>query len=102
MLREIARHDQLTANNLLENRANRHLGCINRQENRLTSSAVPRPVEYPDDRVVKSVRIPAGIDAELRAVAHDRQVSVNLVINWALEDFLRRAKPAQDLRPNEA
>lgn len=56
-----------------------------------------RPREYDEDRVTKAIRIDRDLDARLKAVARERGVSVNVVMTMALEDFLKRLKPLEEL-----
>lgn len=56
-----------------------------------------RPREYDDDRVTKAVRISPELDMRLKATARERGVSANLLINAALEDYLDRLLPVEQL-----
>lgn len=57
-----------------------------------------RPRQFSEDRVTKAIRIPAELDEKLKHLAEDRQVSVNLIATWALEDYAKRAKSTDELR----
>jgi predicted HicB family RNase H-like nuclease len=57
---------------------------------------VSRPVEF-DDRVTKSLRVTPETDARLKAVAAERGVSVNTIINAAIEGYLTRLVPLSEL-----
>ena len=56
-----------------------------------------RPREYDDDRVTKAVRIGPELDARLKKAARERGLSVNLLMNVALEDYLDRLLPLDQL-----
>ncbi|HOT78492.1 MAG TPA: ribbon-helix-helix protein, CopG family [Microthrixaceae bacterium] len=56
-----------------------------------------RPREF-DDRVTKAVRLSPQLDERLKALARERQVSVNLIMNWALEEYVEQAPRVEDLR----
>ena len=58
---------------------------------------IGRPREYEDDRVTKALRISPDLDQRLKAAARERGVSVNLLMNAALEDYLRRLVPLEDV-----
>lgn len=60
-------------------------------------TATGRPREYEPGRVTKAVRIPAQLDEQVKAAARERGVSVNLLVNSALEDYLRRLLPVDQL-----
>ncbi len=56
-----------------------------------------RPREYDDDRVTKAVRISPDLDRQLKAAARERGISVNLLINTALADYLDRLVPVDEV-----
>ena len=56
-----------------------------------------RPREYNDERVTKAVRISPELDHRLKAAARERGVSVNLLMNAALDDYLGRLVPVEQL-----
>jgi len=56
-----------------------------------------RPREFERDRVTKAIRISKALDAQLKKTALERGVSVNLLMNTALEDYLKRLMPLEDL-----
>lgn len=56
-----------------------------------------RPREYGEDRVTKAVRISPELDDRLKAAARERGVSVNLLINTALDDYLERLLPVEQV-----
>ena len=56
-----------------------------------------RPREYDEERVTKAVRISQELDLRLKAAARERGVSVNLLMNAALDDYLGRLLPVAKL-----
>ncbi|MGI8755647.1 MAG: toxin-antitoxin system HicB family antitoxin [Acidimicrobiales bacterium] len=56
-----------------------------------------RPREYDAERVTKAVRISPELDARLKEAARSRDVSVNLLMNIALDDYLDRLLPVDQL-----
>jgi len=52
-----------------------------------------RPREFEENRVTKALRISPEMDTRLKNVAHERGVSVNVLVNIALQDFLDRLLP---------
>lgn len=56
-----------------------------------------RPREYDEERVTKAVRISPELDQRLKMAAHERGVSVNLLMNAALDDYLGRLVPVERL-----
>ncbi|MEM7341844.1 MAG: CopG family transcriptional regulator [Actinomycetota bacterium] len=58
-----------------------------------------RPKTYSEDRKVKAVRISEELDRDLKAVSAERGVSVNLLINRAIADYLARLTPVDELLP---
>ncbi len=56
-----------------------------------------RPREYDDERVTKAVRISPELDLRLKAAARERGVSANLLMNAALDDYLGRLVPVEQL-----
>ncbi len=56
-----------------------------------------RPREYPDGRITKALRIPPELDEQLKLSAKERGVSVNVLINAALADYLARLLPVKEL-----
>lgn len=56
-----------------------------------------RPIEYDEKRVTKALRISTALDQELKAIARERGVSVNVLINAALTDYLGRLLPMEKL-----
>ena len=51
-----------------------------------------RPRTYTEERISTQVRIPASTHRRLRKEAADRDVSVNYLINRAVDQFLRDLK----------
>jgi len=58
--------------------------------------SVGRPREYAE-RHQKNVRLPVEMNDRLRAVAAEREVSANSIINHAVKDFLDRLIPLNEL-----
>lgn len=48
----------------------------------------PRRIDPPPPRINTGVRFPPGLLARIRAEAERRRVSVNRLIEWAVEDWL--------------
>jgi predicted HicB family RNase H-like nuclease len=59
--------------------------------------ATGRPREYEQDRVTKAVRISPELDARLKEAARERGVSVNLLVNAAVGEYLERLVPLDQL-----
>jgi predicted HicB family RNase H-like nuclease len=57
-----------------------------------------RPKVHQGDRITTAVRIPRELHDRLRQAADDRQVSVNLLLVKALEDYLGRLIPLEELQ----
>lgn len=59
---------------------------------------------YQEERVVRAVRLPASTDAELRALAAERKVSINQLVAGAVERLVRDqpASGARVVDPGEA
>lgn len=51
----------------------------------------------PDDRRQIQIRVPPTIFDALQIAANERGVSVNLLINRAIEDFLDRLIPIEEI-----
>jgi predicted HicB family RNase H-like nuclease len=60
---------------------------------------VGRPRIHHEERVTTAVRLPRSLHERLRAAADERQVAANLLVQKALEDYLRRLRPVADLAP---
>jgi predicted transcriptional regulator len=58
---------------------------------------IGRPREFEEQRVTKAVRISRDLDQRLKQVARERGVSVNVIMNMALNDYLQRLLPLEDL-----
>ena len=58
---------------------------------------IGRPREFEEQRVTKAVRISPDLDQRLKQVARERGVSVNVIMNTALNDYLQRLLPLEDL-----
>jgi hypothetical protein len=55
-----------------------------------------RPSEY-GERVTKSLRVSRDLDARLRSAARERGIGANVLVNLALEDYLKRLIPLDAL-----
>jgi predicted HicB family RNase H-like nuclease len=49
-----------------------------------------RPRIYDEPRVATAIRLPTSLHEELRAAAAERDVSVNVLVNRAVQAYLRR------------
>lgn len=56
-----------------------------------------RPKVHHENRVTTAVRLPEGLHLRLKEAAEDRDVSVNLLVTKALEDYLARLVPADEI-----
>jgi predicted HicB family RNase H-like nuclease len=56
-----------------------------------------RPAEFSSDRVTKALRVSPELDRRLKSAAAERGVSVNVLINAALNDYLQRLVPVDQL-----
>jgi predicted HicB family RNase H-like nuclease len=56
-----------------------------------------RPREYQQDRVTKALRISPELDVRVRQAARERGLSANVLINYAIEDYLKRLRPVDEL-----
>ncbi len=56
-----------------------------------------RPREYDTDRITKAVRLTPELDRRLKAAARERGISVNVLINAAVDDYLERLLPMAEL-----
>ncbi len=56
-----------------------------------------RPREYDEERVTKAVRISSELDLRVKTAARERGVSVNLLVNAALDDYLSRLVPVSQV-----
>lgn len=54
-----------------------------------------RPRIYDEPRVATAIRLPASLRHELRTLAAERKVSVNLLVTRAVSDYLRRIRPPE-------
>lgn len=59
-------------------------------------AATGRPREY-DDRVTKAVRMSPDLDERVKTAARERGISANVLINAALEDYLERLLPVDEV-----
>ena len=63
-----------------------------------------RPKRHLEPRVATAVRLPVTVHERLREAAEERQVSVNLLVEKAIDDYLARLVPVDELeltRPNK-
>jgi hypothetical protein len=58
---------------------------------------VARPKLTSDSRVTTAVRLPPELHQRLRAVADERHVAVNYLVVKALEDYLQRLIPIDEV-----
>ena len=49
-------------------------------------------------RTTTAVRFPEAVHEQLRAAAEERELSINFLVVKAVEDFLRRLLPADEVR----
>jgi predicted HicB family RNase H-like nuclease len=56
-----------------------------------------RPRVHTEDRVTTAVRVPKTLHDRVRAAAHERQVGVNFLVVRALEEYLDRLVPVDEL-----
>jgi predicted transcriptional regulator len=67
---------------------------------------VPRPRVYDQPRVATAVRLPKQLHQRIQRAADERQVSVNYIVERAIERYLERMVPVAELdlerdeRPN--
>ena len=55
-----------------------------------------RPQEF-GERITKAVRLDPDLNRRLKEEARRRNVSANLLINAAVEDYLQRLVPVEDI-----
>jgi hypothetical protein len=55
-----------------------------------------------DTRTTTAIRFPVALHDALAKAAADRDLSINYLVIRAVEDFLPRLIPADELTPNEA
>ena len=55
-----------------------------------------RPRIHEEPRVATAIRLPTSLRDELRTVAAERDVSVNLLVTRAVVDYLRRLPSLSD------
>ena len=56
-----------------------------------------RPKVYDEERVATAVRLPRSLHEQLHAAAEERQVAANLLVEKAVETFLARLTPVDQL-----
>jgi predicted HicB family RNase H-like nuclease len=57
-----------------------------------------RPKVHHEERVATAIRIPRPLHERLKQAAEERQVAVNLLAVKALEDYVDRLIPVEDLQ----
>jgi predicted HicB family RNase H-like nuclease len=57
-----------------------------------------RPKVYNGKRVTTAVRVPEGLHGRLAEAAAEREISVNFLVVKAVEDYLDRLIPADQLK----
>lgn len=62
----------------------------------MSDRAPGRPSEF-GERITKAVRLEPQLNRRLKEEARARGVSANLLINAALEDYLNRLVPIEDV-----
>lgn len=61
-----------------------------------------RPKVHHEDRVTTAIRLPRELHEKLHEAAADRDLSANFLAVKAIEDFLDRLVPAEELRLTRA
>lgn len=56
-----------------------------------------RPRTHRENRVTTAIRLPESLHQQLRAAADEREVSVNLLVQRAVSDYLQRLIPVDEL-----
>lgn len=59
---------------------------------------MPRPKIHHEERVTTALRVPKALHERLKNAAEERQVALNLLAVKALEDYLDRLIPVEDLQ----
>lgn len=59
---------------------------------------MPRPKIHHEERVTTALRVPKALHERLKHAAEERQVALNLLAVKALEDYLDRLIPVEDLQ----
>jgi hypothetical protein len=59
---------------------------------------MPRPKTHHEERVTTALRVPKPLHERLKEAAADRQVGVNLLAVTAIEDYLSRLIPVEELK----
>jgi hypothetical protein len=59
---------------------------------------VPRPRVYDEPRIATAVRLPEQLHERIRKAAGERQVSVNFLVERAIERYLDQMVPAGELQ----
>lgn len=59
---------------------------------------MPRPKIHDEERVTTALRVPKALHERLKDAAADRKVGVNLLTVAAIEDYLSRLIPVDELK----
>ena len=59
---------------------------------------MPRPKIHHEERVTTALRVPRVLHDRLKEAAQDRQVGINLLAVTAIEDYLNRLIPMEELK----
>ena len=59
---------------------------------------MPRPKIHHEERVTTALRVPKPLHERLKEAAANRQVGVNLLAVTAIEDYLSRLIPVEELK----
>jgi uncharacterized protein (DUF4415 family) len=62
------------------------------------AAPVSRPKVHQEPRVTTAVRLSRAVHERLRRAADERQVSVNLLVEKAVDDYLARLVPVDELQ----
>lgn len=71
---------------------------LQKHPNVITIRFMARPKKFEQQRVTKAIRISPEVNEALARLAEERQVSVNLLVSWALEQFIEAAKPVDEIK----
>lgn len=56
-----------------------------------------RPKTYDEPRVQVAVRLPESLHSKLTEAAYERDLSVNRMVEWAVQEYLDRLIPLSEL-----
>jgi len=57
-----------------------------------------RPKVHKENRVTTAIRVPEHLHGQLAQAAEERDLSVNYLVVRAIEDFLERLIPAEEMK----